>query len=247
MGLLAGMSVEGMAADIEMRTRNRAHRQELDGLEQQVLEWQETHGGMLAERQALREALRKFAPDHPLLNDKALRAKIFDVGGHIFMATDDDSAGDKAIAVGKNAQYPYEQPPSVAALQAKVDQLEAENVQNYAEKHALRRVVKRYASSHPLVWKVDGSPVIANLRRIALTTFSFTKDYAAVQKAAVEMRFPNDYAGYGPIPCANPLEEYPSEELTIGDFYQSLRDPVRQRAVLKTREMLRAQASATPK
>lgn len=246
-GFLGGMSLEGMASDIEKRGLHRSYQAHLANHAAALTQWHEIHGAMLAERQALREALRKFDPNHPLLVDKKLRESIQDAGERAFMANDGDTADDDAIAVGKNAKYPYEQPPSVAALQAKVEQLEAENVQNYAEKHALRRVVQRYALNHPLTWKVEGSPVIASLRRAALTAFSFTKDYAAVRDAALNFRFPADYMGYGPVPVRNPLEEYPEEESAVSDFYKGLTDVARQRSALETRELLRQHAAKSPK
>lgn len=178
---------EGLLNDIElMRTREEYGNA--------LMRSAESGAANIAEKTALRVALRAFDPSHPLM-DVSLQEEIHDAAVADFRRRKD---WDSVVKVGANYTYSYKQPTKTyAALEAENEALRAElermkeaalswkkrsesmeeiNVQNYAEKHILRAAIEKMAPQHPLVFpSADGSLIVSALRKQALTAFAYAQ------------------------------------------------------------------------
>jgi hypothetical protein len=225
-GFAAGMAFEGMANDIANRARSRAHLSDIEEMAEIIAGYREDNAGNLAEKTALREALAKFDPNHPLIKDRALVEQIHRTAARVVSSA--KFHWDDVREVGKTLRYQYTPPPSTEQLQQRVQQLEDENVQNYAEKCALRQSLRRIDKEHPLLIPTpDVSPLHASLRKKALTAFSLTGDYDAVRKVAEEATYRFPYDPFRP-PQESILESYNGEIPALIKHVEYIRDEVNQ-------------------
>lgn len=94
----AGDLVQSIGQAAESKAREIVSRRELRDAENTAAYIKEVefyNAGNLAEKQALRAALRKLSPDHPLLTNTLLQEKIKEAGRRALALTDDwDAARD---------------------------------------------------------------------------------------------------------------------------------------------------------
>jgi hypothetical protein len=105
-GLLAGdniaMGMEQAFAGIHAAAEAKRQIQQVEGLVKRATQAEEANAGNLAEKHALREALRKVDPKHPLLTNIALQEKIKEAGRRALEKTNNY---DSAREAGTNFQY----------------------------------------------------------------------------------------------------------------------------------------------
>lgn len=231
-GFANGAMFEGMMRDIEDASQARAHASELGHAYERITNLAEDNAANLAEKYALRKALEQFDPNHPLLKDQNLREAIHRDAIKVYHIQSSD--WDDVRNVGSEYKYPYAAPAGSAALAKRVEQLEAENVQNYAEKHALKYALDRIDTDHPLLMPTsENSPLIASLRKAALTAFASSKTYEAVKEVARTLRYPEDPFR---APRQSILESYNGELHALERRVASLRDERQQELAKRLRE-----------
>lgn len=98
-GLLAGdniaMGMEQAFAGIRAEADSKAELERTQRLVKKIEQYEGSIAANLAEKQALREALRRVDPKHPLLTNVALQEKVKEAGRRALALTNDfDSARD---------------------------------------------------------------------------------------------------------------------------------------------------------
>ncbi len=98
-GLLAGdniaMGMEQAFAGIRAQAESKAELERTQRLVKKIEQYEGSIAANLAEKQALREALRRVDPKHPLLTNVALQEKVKEAGRRALALTNDfDSARD---------------------------------------------------------------------------------------------------------------------------------------------------------
>lgn len=225
-GFAAGMAIEGMANSIENAARDRAHLSDMELMSERLHEAWGDNAGNLSEKIALREALAKFDPNHPLLKDRALIEQLHRTAARVIRSEKGD--WNDVRALGKNLRYEYTPPASTEKLQQRVQQLQDENVMNYAEKCALRKSLRRFDRDHPLLIPTPNvSPLHSSLRKKALTAFALTASYEAVQQVAEEMSSKFPFDPFRP-PQESILEAYNGELAALTKHVEWMRDEVEQ-------------------
>lgn len=210
------LGIEALANDIERAQLHKAYSAAIDDMAL-------SNAGNYAEKLALRDAVAKLDPDHPLLSE-SVHARLRE-GAKVVLARTKD--WDKVADAGRNFQYDYTPRKSqrelqleaeIARLKKALADLEGVNVQNYVEKHALRVALTRIDASHPMVWpRANESELIASLRKAGLTAYAYASAanpltaYEAVAKVAEEFEYPLDYTR----PRKNILESYQGETEAI--------------------------------
>jgi hypothetical protein len=227
-----GVALSAMSRTLAMSSA--AHRRDVTEAYCSVAE-------QLSEKYALREALRKFDPNHPLLVDADLREKIQEAGRDQYQSTTEQTWTDVGRA-GLKVKYDYT-PTSggaeVATLKRQLAETESANIQNLVEKHALRTALKRVDKSHPLIRPdSEQNMLVAALRKAGLMAYSFG-GYDAVGEAGRTFRYPENML-WGQRESV--LEAYPGEIEALEKRIAFLRSPEAQRAHLA----LKAQAGSSP-
>lgn len=231
----AGHAIADMAHSIEMTAAHKAHAADMQYAAAVVERERLSLAENLAELVAVRAALAKFDPDHPLLRDEDLRQRARQAGRLKYLEPGKKSWEEVAHA-SDAVQYSYmpaAKGSEAHALKTKLAEVESANIQNLVEKHALRTALKRVDESHPLVRPdPDQNMLVAALRKAGLMAYSFG-GYDAVSEAGRTFKYPEDML-WGQRESV--LEAYPGEIDALEKRLKFLRNPNAQRSYLALKE-----------
>lgn len=222
------MGLESFLASIDQMNQEDRHLREIHG--ERI-----DYAGAVAALKATITALREFDPNHALLTPEALKAA-HNAGEKAYRKIQNwDVARQAGADYYKSINYSVKASPQIAkleqenaALKARLAELEAVNVQNYAEKVLYRRAVRVTDKDHPAL--VDPF-VVSGVRKAALQSFTFTKSYDEVNKVVEDYRYPETSRA-----DRLSLESYRGERTALQRRIDSLDDPKHLEILRRLRE-----------